>query len=124
MQEHKQARRLRGLRLLHTKRICKKGIKMKTKYKLSELVDFFERYGRANRKDKRKLADEFGLGIVAASRIAGYLGISSARHSVDKAAISRMLASGSSVKEISEAVHVSKGTVYRQIKSHGRIKAG
>lgn len=97
---------------------------MKTKYKLSELVDFFDRYGRANRKDKRKLADEFGLGIVAASRIAGYLGISSARHSVDKAAISSMLDAGSSVKEISEAVHVSKGAVYRQIKSHGRIKAG
>lgn len=89
---------------------------MKTKYKLTELVDFFDRYGRANRKDKRKLADEFGLGITAASRIAGYLGISSARHVVDRAEIARMLDSGSSVKDISNSLRVSKGVVYKQIK--------
>lgn len=30
---------------------------MKTKYKVSELVNFLENYGRANRKDKRKMGE-------------------------------------------------------------------
>ena len=89
---------------------------MNTKYKLMELVDFFDRYGRANRKDKRKMADAFGLGITAASRIAGYLGISASRHVVDKAEIARMLSYGRSVKDISNSLRVSKGVVYKQIK--------
>ena len=89
---------------------------MRTKYKLTELVEFFDRYGRSNRKDKRKLADEFGIGITAASRIAGYLGLSSARHAVDRAEIARMLEEGSSVKDIAESLSVSKGVVYKQIK--------
>lgn len=94
---------------------------MKTKYKLTELVEFFDRYGRANRKDKRKMADAFGLGITAASRIAGYLGISAARHVVDKAEIARMLSSGRSVKDISAEMRVSKGVVYKQIKRGGQM---
>lgn len=109
--------RLRDLFCLHKKRFCKKKrMIMKTKYKLTELIEFFDNYGRANRKDKRKMADAFGLGITAASRIAGYLGISASRHVVDKAEIARMLSSGRSVKDISAEMRVSKGVVYKQIK--------
>lgn len=88
---------------------------MKKKYKLDELVNFFERYHLANRKDKRKMADEFGIGINAASRIAGFLGLSESRHIVDRGAISQKLAEGLSVKTIAEELGVSKEVVYKQI---------
>ena len=88
---------------------------MNKKYKVEELVSFFERYSRANRKDKRKLADEFGIGIKAASRIAGYLGLSEPRHIVDRRAISQKLAEGLPVKIIASNLGVSKGVIYKQI---------
>lgn len=34
---------------------------MKTKYKVNELVNFLENYGRANRKDKRMMTDMFAV---------------------------------------------------------------
>lgn len=89
---------------------------MKTKYKVSELVNFLENYGRANRKDKRKMANDFGIGIQAASRLAGYFGLSTACKRIDRDAVAKALAEGLPVAKVAETCGVSKNSVYRQIK--------
>jgi DNA invertase Pin-like site-specific DNA recombinase len=95
---------------------------MNTKYKVSELVNFLEKYGRANRKDKRKMADDFGIGIQAASRLAGYFGVSTSCRRIDKDAVAKALADGLPVAKVAETCGVSKSSVYRQInnREHGR----
>ena len=88
---------------------------MKTKYKVEELVKFLEKYGRANRKEKRAMADAFGLGIQAASRLAGFFGLSATCRRIDRQAIAKALADGLPVNEVAASLKVSKSSVYRTI---------
>ena len=61
------------------------------------------------------MADDFGIGIQAASRLAGYFGLSTACKRIDRYAVDKALAEGLPVAKVAEKCGVSKNSVYRQI---------